>query len=168
MKAVSRVAACTVIAMAFGAFSPATTVATAGKRSCFRLKDNERAFARKINNARSNRSTRRVSLDRQLSKVARHHSWEMDSKNSLYHTPSFYLRHRVTRWRVLGENVGIGSTVKSLHRAFMASPAHKHNVLRSDFRHVGVGVNKSETGQIFVTVIFEGARDPGTRLRMCR
>ena len=124
-------------------------------------------MARKINGARDARGERRLSLDKELSKVARRHTWEMDTKNSLYHTPSFTLRRRVTHWRVLGENVGIGQTVSSLHQAFMASPAHKANVLRSDFRHVGVGVREAATGQIWVTVIFQARRDPGTRLRMC-
>jgi uncharacterized protein YkwD len=169
VKAVARLAACTAIAVAFGAFSPATTVATAGGRhSCYEIKGKERSFAHKINRARNARGKRRVSLDKELSKVARRHTWEMKHHNSLYHTSSFQLRRRVTRWRVLGENVGIGSSVRSLHRAFMASPAHKANVLRSDFRHVGVGVRRAKSGgQIWVTVIFEGARDPGTRLRMC-
>jgi uncharacterized protein YkwD len=169
VKAISRLAACTAIALAFGALSPAvTTVASAGgKNSCYSYKDKERAFARKINGARTSRGTRRVSLDKELSRVARRHTWEMDNHNSLFHTSSFQLRRRVTRWRVLGENVGIGQSVSSLHRAFMASPAHKANVMRSDFRHVGVGVRRASTGQIWVTIIFEGKRDPGTRLRMC-
>jgi uncharacterized protein YkwD len=170
VKAIPRLAACTAIAIAFGALSPAvTTVASArGKHACYRFKDKERSFARKINGARSRRSTHRVSLDKELSRVARRHSWEMDKHNSLYHTTSFDLRRRVTRWRVLGENVGIGQSVSSLHKAFMASPAHKRNVMRSDFHHVGVGVRRADTGRIWVTIIFEGRKDPGTRLRMCR
>lgn len=168
MKSLPRLAACTAVAIAFGAFSPVTTVASAGgKNACYRIKDKERAMAHKINGARSARGGRKLSLDKELSKVARRHTWEMDNANSLYHTPSFALRRRVTRWRVLGENVGIGQTVSSLHRAFMASPAHKANILRSDFRHVGVGVRRASTGQIWITVIFQARRDPGTRLRMC-
>jgi hypothetical protein len=48
----------------------------------------------------------------------------------------------VTRWRTLGENVGMGETVSSLHRAFMHSRAHRKNI----------------------PVVFEGERDPGTKL----
>ena len=167
-KAVSRLAVSTAIAIAFGAFSPVATVATAGDSgSCYHYKDSERAFARKINGARGRKGVHRLSLDKQLSKVARRHTWEMDNKNSLFHTSDFKLRTRVTHWRILGENVGLGQTVDSLHHAFMASPAHKANVMRSEFRHVGVGVRKAATGQIWVTVIFEAKSDPGTRLRLC-
>jgi uncharacterized protein YkwD len=47
------------------------------------------------------------------------------------------------------------------------SPAHRHNILYSSFRHSGVGVSK-RGGRMWVTVIFEASRNPGTRLRMPR
>jgi uncharacterized protein YkwD len=90
----------------------------------------------------------------------------MDRKNRLYHTPSRKLRYRVTRWNLLGENVGVGRSVKSLHRAFMASPGHRENVMYSRFQHVGVGVRK-DPDRIWVAIVFEAARNPGTRMRYC-
>src|SRR4051795_13293901 len=32
-------------------------------------------------------------------------------------------------WRVLGENVGRGSSIEQVHTAFMNSPAHRDNIL---------------------------------------
>ncbi len=153
------------VALLLGALIPtvAANATTSGK--CWRYKDTERSFAKKINSARSGSSVAKLRLDKQLSKAARRHSWEMKTKSSLYHTPSGTLGRRVTRWRVLGENVGVGSTVRSLHRAFMASPAHRQNVLYRSYRHVGVGVTR-RNGRIWVTIIFESANDPGTRLSM--
>ena len=75
------------------------------------------------------------------------------------------LGRRVTRWRVLGENVGFGGDVRSLHKAFMESPAHRDNILFDRYRHVGVGVKRSG-GLMWVTVVFEASKDPGTRLSM--
>ena len=95
--------------------------------------------------------------------VARRHSWHMAEQNKLFHTPDSTLAKRVTHWRVLGENVGVGSTVKSLHRAFMDSAGHRANALYSPFRHVGVGVVRKHD-RIWVTFVFESAADPGTRL----
>ncbi len=89
----------------------------------------------------------------------------MVRKNNLYHTPSQKLRHRVTRWITLGENVGVGGTVSSLHGAFMGSAVHKDNILYRGYRHVGIGVSKKR-GRMWVTVIFESRNDPGTRLNM--
>ena len=71
----------------------------------------------------------------------------------------------MTRWHSLGENVGYGTSVSQLHSAFMASPLHKANILGSDYRFVGVGVAKAG-GYMWVTVVFEGKRNPGTTLRM--
>ena len=139
---------------------------SAGARNnrCWRFKSSERAFAKKMNKARGGGNLR---LDPELSKVARKHTSEMIRKNLLYHTTPNQLRHRVVRWSLLGENVGVGNTVRSLHKAFMHSPGHRANILRPSFNHSGVGVRNAR-GRMWVTVIFESRSNPGTRLRMPR
>lgn len=141
--------------------------AHAGDSTCWDYRDAERTFARKINLARSAASVGKLSLDPELSRVARKHTREMVNRDSLYHTPSDVLSRRVTRWIELGENVGFGGGVESLHDAFMDSTAHRDNVLHDSFRHVGIGVAKKD-GRMWVTVIFESKEDPGTRLKMPR
>lgn len=47
----------------------------------------------------------------------------------------------------------------------MESPAHRDNILFDRYRHVGVGVKRSG-GLMWVTVVFEASKDPGTRLSM--
>jgi uncharacterized protein YkwD len=145
-------------------FSPATSSAANGTR-CWEHKGAERLFAKKMNLARSTRNTGSLRLDPELSKVARRHTREMTRANSLHHTPSDLFTRRVTNWVVLGENVGVGSTVESLHQAFMNSPTHKENILLGSFQHVGVGTRR-EHGKLWVTVVFEARTDPGTTLRM--
>ena len=144
---------------------PAVTAGATGATDCWRFKDTERDFAHKINVARDNGGKTTLGLDPQLSKVARRHSWEMLNKVELYHTPTDKLMHRVTNWTILGENVGVGTNVDSLHEAFMESPAHKANIMYTTFKHVGVGV-KQKDGRMWVTVIFEAASNPDTTLRM--
>ncbi len=139
--------------------------ASAADNTCWNVKRPERRFTRLINTARAAVTLRKLSLDPELSKVARVHSREMVKADSLHHTPADKLGKRVTGWKILGENVGVGGDVSSLHEAFMNSPAHAANVLHSSFRHVGVGVSKSD-GRIWVTIIFEARNDPGTTLRM--
>ncbi len=121
----------------------------------------EKKFARLINDARVVQNDLR--LDRQLTKAAKVHTREMIKANTLYHTPSSKLRRRVTNWVTLGENVGVGSTVTSLHQAFMNSPAHRDNILYDSYRYVGVGAIKRD-GRLWVTVIFEARSDPGSPL----
>ena len=164
MRLARRTAVAMLIALLGGMVFPAMTAGATGS-TCWTYRDSERSFSRLLNRARVNHDRGKLDLDKQLSKVARKHSWEMRKRSRLYHTSSDKLGHRVTRWRVLGENVGVGSTVKSLHRAFMASPAHRANMLYSGFRHVGVGVQK-RNGNIWVTLVFETKKDPGTRLEM--
>jgi uncharacterized protein YkwD len=136
----------------------------AGK-TCWDYRRSERKFARKMNRARVNNGKNRMRMDPHLSRAARKHTREMVGSDQLFHTPSTKLKRRVTNWSVLGENVGVGGDVDSLHQAFMNSPAHKANILYSSFRHVGIGV-RERSGRMWVTVIFEATQNPGTRLWM--
>ena len=134
-----KLAALTFAGALFSTILPVTTAGAAGgDNPCWNYKPSERAFARKMNSARS--ALTKLSLDPELSKAARVHTNEMIRKNELFHTSSANLKNRVTNWVVLGENVGVGSTVSSLHEAFMNSPAHRDNVMLPTYRHVGVGV----------------------------
>lgn len=146
---------------------PAATAGaqTSGDNTCWSYKTSERGFARKINSARSSNSLPKLSLDPELSKVARVHTNDMVRDSELYHTASNDLRNRVTSWVVLGENVGVGASVASLHAAFMNSPAHRDNVVDPTYQHVGVGVRRAN-GRMWVTIIFEAATNPGTTLKM--
>ena len=136
---------------------------TAASAACYLNNEAERSFAKKINAARVASGKGKLRLDPELSKAAKVHTREMVNKETLYHTPSDALRRRVTNWTTLGENVGVGGTVVSLHQAFMASTAHRDNILYSIFRYVGVGT-KMQNGRLWVTVIFEARTDPGSPL----
>ena len=159
MRKSKRVTAGLIATLAMTMWVPATS-ANAG---CYSPNLTERSFAHKMNLARQSRGKSGMRLDPQLSKVAKVHTREMVRAWSLHHTPSTTLRRRVTNWRILGENVGVGGTVTSLHSAFMNSPAHRDNILYTSYRHVGVGT-MTKNGRLWVTVIFEASSDPGSPL----
>jgi uncharacterized protein YkwD len=140
-------------------------VAAAGDNPCYRFRSAEKAFVRKINSARSAVGKSSLKLDPELGKVARVHAKAMARQGQIFHQSHSQLGSRVTRWSSLGENVGVGSTVTSLHSAFMNSPGHKANVLFTSFRNVGVGT-VSKDGRLWVVVVFESQLNPGTRLSM--
>jgi len=140
-------------------------VAATGDNQCYRFRRAEKVFKKKINRARLAVGQRRLKLDPELGKVARVHAKAMARKGTIFHQSSSQLGSRVTRWSSLGENVGVGSTVKSLHRAFMNSVGHKANVLYPGFRNVGVGTVR-KNGRLYVTVVFESRLNPGTKLSM--
>jgi hypothetical protein len=146
---------------------PSVPIAAAPDNKCWSYKPSERSFARKINAARVADDKRKLSIDPELSKVARIHTKTMVTKDLLHHQSTSDLTRRVVNWSSLGENVGVGFSTDSLHSAFMASPAHRHNILYSSFRHSGVGVYRAN-GRMWVTVLFEATSDPGTTLAMPR
>jgi uncharacterized protein YkwD len=56
-------------------------------------------------------------------------------------------------WRGLGENVGYGSSVRQVEAAFMASSAHRSNILTASYDYVGVGV-KWKGSRVWVVQVF--------------
>jgi uncharacterized protein YkwD len=161
-----RFAAVILAGALFSALLPASPAAAADSK-CWTYKTSERGFARKMNAARTEQGLNKLQLDPELSKAARVHTNEMIRRDELFHTTSDHLRQRVTNWILLGENVGVGGSVASLHQAFMNSPAHRDNIMHVTYRHVGIGVRKAN-GRMWVTVIFEAVTDPGTTLNMPR
>jgi uncharacterized protein YkwD len=120
-------------------------------------------FARRLhmlsltNRARESHDRADVRLNWLLSRYARHHSVEMANKGYLYHSDDDTLVDILSPYHfsVGGENVGVGSTVDGLQDAFMASPLHRENILRTAFDHVAIGM-ASVDGHLWVTVIFYG------------
>ncbi|CAN5568876.1 hypothetical protein BH20ACT23_BH20ACT23_11500 [soil metagenome] len=137
--------------------------ASAGGGSCYKHSKRDRLLAKRTNSARAYAGVRKLSLDPHLSRVAKRQARAMARRRTLYHTPS--LGSLVTNWRSLGENVGYAGSVKSVHRAFMGSSVHKANILRSSYRHVGVGATK-KGGYVWSAVVFESRKNPGTTLKM--
>jgi uncharacterized protein YkwD len=136
-----------------------------GSKGCKVVGSEEQRFAEKINKARARRDRKPVHIDMHISAVAATHSRAMKREAQLRHTGERKLRERVTRWELLGENVGRGGTVDSLHQAFMESEGHRQTVVSKEFRYVGVGIARDED-QIWVTVLFESQIDPGTTMKL--
>lgn len=160
-----RIAALLLISSLMAMLLPSQAAAATNGSTCWDSKAAERSFTKKMNLVRGVAGVGKVRLDPELSKVARVHTREMIRANELHHTSSKELSRRVTNWVTLGENVGVGGTVTSLHEAFMASPTHRDNILHSAYNHVGVGTRKAN-GRLWVTVVFEARTDPGTTLPM--
>ena len=139
--------------------------ATGTDNKCYAFNAADRDFTTKMNAERKAKGLQTMKLDPELSKAAMVHTGEMIKANTLHHTSNSSLAKRVTNWVTLGENVGVGAEVGSLHQAFMNSPAHKANIMLSKFNNVGVGA-KEASGRLWVTVIFEASSNPGTSLAM--
>ena len=122
----------------------------------------ENTFVAKINAERAQRNLGGLTVNLQLTGVARAWSDEMAGASRMWHNPQLAVQVDGD-WTRLGENVGYSTSstasptelVDRLHVAFMNSPGHRANVV-GDFNQVGVGVRMAGT-TMWVTVNFSKA-----------
>jgi uncharacterized protein YkwD len=57
-------------------------------------------------------------------------------------------------WRKLGENVGYAGSLAGVQSAFMASTAHRNNILDPAYNTMGVGVTMTADGRYYVVQEF--------------
>jgi uncharacterized protein YkwD len=121
-----------------------------------------------LNEARQKAHAPPIRENDELAAVARGHSKDMADHHFVGHvspatgTPSDRARHAgVSGLRELGENVVVAATPESAHDSLMDSPAHRANMLRSEFNEVGIGAvaavaqaSVEERLQFAVTYVF--------------
>lgn len=149
---------------------PAPALADAGS--------DEASFVAKLNDLRMSRGLRPLGVNGSLVGVARSWSSRMASRGGISHNPNLAAQ-APGNWVRVGENVGVGPSVDSLHNAFVASPSHYANMVNPYYESVGVGVVHS-AGTILVTFNFmatsgggsavssRGAAAAGGTRRVCR
>jgi len=114
----------------------------------------ENSFLSKINSTRSANGLGPLKMDGGLQSHARKHTADMIAAGKIYHSSSGELQAAAgSGWTKLGENVGRGGSVSSLHQAFMDSPGHRANIL-GDYNYAGIGTDTSANGVLYVTVVF--------------
>jgi hypothetical protein len=114
----------------------------------------ESRFTSLLNHERTSRGGHSLATKSDLVAVARRHSQDMANRGYIYHNNN--LPNEVGgNWRILGENVGRGGSVDSIHNAFMNSAPHKRNILDSRFNQIGIGT-VVKNGYVYVTEVFAG------------
>lgn len=104
------------------------------------------------NHARVDHDRRSYSSASDLNRVAQRWAAHMASTRKLSHNPNY--SEQVCCWSSVGENVGVGSSVAAVQRAFMASSPHRANILSGTFREVGIGVSRGSDGRYYVDEVF--------------
>ncbi len=106
----------------------------------------EQQLVRLLNQERGSRGLPPLTLDRRLTQAARKHTELMVEHKALSHQfdgePTLVVRFADENLRSdqQAENVGLSKDVPSAHQGFMHSPAHRANLLNSDYNAVGVAV----------------------------
>ena len=137
----------------------------AATTGCWSHHDYEKRLAAATNASRSEASLKKLVLDPELSMAARIHSREMAAAGETYHSKTEDIAPLVEGvWYLIGENVGVGGRVSSLHQMFLESPTHADNIFQARWDRIGVG-EVYRDGRHWVTVLFEDGRDLDTTLR---
>ncbi len=103
-----------------------------------------------VNDEREKAGLKPLVMDEELRKVARAHSLEMFQMGYFAHnspvsgTPFDRMRKAEITFGVAGENLAYAPNVQIAHEGLMNSPGHRANILRPEFRKVGIGIIKSE------------------------
>jgi hypothetical protein len=114
--------------------------------------DESQAFVDAINGSRASLAgAEALQVHGDLARVATEHAAAMAARGSIYHNPS--LGQQVSGWEVVGENVGVGPDVDTLHQAFLDSPSHRANLLDGRYREIGIGIVRTNS-QLWVVEVF--------------
>jgi uncharacterized protein YkwD len=108
----------------------------------------ELQVADQINASRSQYGLYHYQLNLTLQIKAHNHAQYMADTGKLVH--SNLASGNGYSWRRLGENVGYGPDLNSIHNAFMNSTGHRANILDRGFQYHGTGVVQDRYGRLWV------------------
>ncbi len=110
----------------------------------------EARFVELINELRVSEGLPPLTVHPVLVPLARTWAEHLRTQGSLSHTADLSVGIDLT-WTRLGENVGVGpiDQVQALFDAFVASPSHYANLVKDDYRYVGIGVVHGNDGRIW-------------------
>lgn len=121
------------------------------------LSQDEQKLLELVNDVRKKEGLEQLTADESLMKVARTKAKDMIENNYFSHQSPTYgspfdmMRQFDNSFRFAGENIAGNKTVEGAFKAWMASDSHKKNILNSDFKITGIGIENSSTyGRILV------------------
>ncbi len=113
-----------------------------------------------LNQDRKNNGRTALTLDVELSRIARIKSADMRDNGYFAHESPTYgnvramLKHFGYPYAGAGENIAHHANVDKAQAAFMSSPGHRANILSKAWTKVGVGIVYDAQGYIYATQIF--------------
>lgn len=105
-----------------------------------------------VNGTRGGNGQRGLTMDRVFADRALNWARELARCQCLKHRNGPY--GAPAGWYAAAENVGRGWSLEQVHRAFLGSSGHRANILTARFTHIGTGVARSASGEIFVVQAF--------------
>ena len=109
-----------------------------------------------VNRERANAGLSGLSLNWQLSRVARYKAEDMRDKNYFSHTAPVYgspfemMKNFGISFSAAGENIAMGQqSPTEVMNSWMNSSGHRQNILNTRYTEIGVGIAKSSNGSIY-------------------
>ncbi len=113
------------------------------------------------NQAREKEKLRPLKPNPRLFQAARNHSANMARQGKMEHvldgkTPVQRVEATGYRWRRAGENIayGLNTPIEGIFKSWMESQHHRENILRPEFREIGIGVASNSRGEVYYTQVF--------------
>ncbi|WHE08443.1 CAP domain-containing protein [Thermoanaerobacterium thermosaccharolyticum] len=122
------------------------------------LSAQEKQLVDLINKERTSRGLSPLTIDENLSKVARIKAEDMKGNNYFSHTSPTYgspfdmMKQFGISYNSAAENIAENSDIVSAHYALMNSSGHRDNILNPYFNKVGVGVVSNNNGNGVIVV----------------
>lgn len=117
----------------------------------------EQEVAKLVNQERAKAGLKALTLDTELSKVARAKSQDMKDKGYFSHQSPTYgspfdmMKQFGITYKTAGENIAKGQeTPAEVMEAWMNSDGHRKNILNPEFTHIGVGYVDGHWTQMFI------------------
>ena len=109
-------------------------------------------FSVLLNTFRTTHGLGPLTVDAELSNVARAWSGQMAAVGTISHNPA--LLSQVQGWTDIGENVASGGLADRIFAALLGSPVHLANMSNPRFTRVGIGTVVDARGTLWTTHVF--------------
>lgn len=99
-----------------------------------------------VNNEREQRNLNRLTVDKELTEIARGHSSDMFRRGYFAHNSpegknvSDRASEKNYSFLVIGENLAYAPSVTLAHKGLMESEGHRRNILSPEFNNIGIGI----------------------------
>lgn len=115
-----------------------------------------------INKARTEKGLNKLTLDSELTKIARLKAKDMVQKGYFSHTSPTYgspfemMKKYSISYKVAGENIAGNPSLENAVKAWLDSSTHRENILSTSYNLIGIGIEKSDIYGYIITTMFVG------------
>jgi uncharacterized protein YkwD len=135
----------------------------------FKLTNDEQKLLDLLNQTREKEKLPPLEPNETLTRVARAHAANMAKQEKMAHVldgkrPAQRVEEAGYDYRFVGENVAMSEgddvTLADIHDGWMKSKVHRDNILKKEYREVGLGLAQNAKGQTYYAQVFGTRRRP--------